>query len=165
MGMETGSAMGRDAQLALCSAGYDALVLHARFRQSLASARSLGSRGLCIAALEAVDGLPAPAFSSRSCRYKGVCPGLEGTQGSTHARVLITSSNGTIALIRLHREGLERRVRIAQAKEAALALAVNKEQTLEVARRLGIGAPRAVTVGTGSEVNEDKKYVYIVDKL
>ena len=71
---------------------------------------------------------------------------------TTGARVLITSSDGTIALIRQHREQLEQRVRIALAKEAALSIAVNKEHTLAIAKQLGVGIPRGVTVGAVSEV-------------
>ena len=67
-------------------------------------------------------------------------------------RVLITSSDGTIALLRKHRERLEQRVRIALARESALSIAVNKEQTLTIAKQLGIGIPRAVTVEEVSEV-------------
>ncbi|MFL5657744.1 MAG: ATP-grasp domain-containing protein [Ktedonobacteraceae bacterium] len=151
-----------DSQLAAGHVSYDALVLNAGLRQSLATVRSLGSRGLRVAALETCDNAPIPAFSSRWCQHKALCTALEGTKDylvhleqvldSTGARVLITSSDGTVALIRQHRERLERRVRVALAKEPALSIAVNKEQTLEIARRLGLGVPRAVTVGSASEV-------------
>jgi len=140
----------------------DALVLDARARQSLVTVRSLGSRGLCIAALDSFDGLPVPSFSSRWCHHKIICQAEEGrvdyltfleqVLDSTGARVLIPSSDGTIALLRHYRERLEHRVRIALAKEPALGIALNKEQTLEIARRLGLGVPRAVTVTAGSEV-------------
>lgn len=143
---------------------YDALVLDARLRQSLATVRSLGSRGLRVAVLETVNGLPAPALSSRWCQKYAICQENEGTKeyltcleqvlDTTGARVLITSSDGTIALIRQHREQLEKRVRIALAKESALSIAVNKEQTLEVARQLGMGVPHALTLGSVSEVGE-----------
>jgi len=77
---------------------------------------------------------------------------LEHVLDTTGARVLITSSDGTIALIRQHREQLEQRVHIALAKEAALSIAVNKEHTLEIAKQLGVGIPRAVTIRAVSEV-------------
>jgi len=151
-----------DSQLAISQGVYDALVLDARLRQSLVTVRSLGSRGLRIAALETLGGLPAPTFSSRWCQHKIVCPADEGTKDyltyleqvldATGARVLITSSDGTIALIRQHREHLEQRVRIALAKEHALNIAVNKEQTLEIAKHLGMGIPRGVTTRAVSEV-------------
>jgi predicted ATP-grasp superfamily ATP-dependent carboligase len=139
---------------------YDALILDARLRQSLVTVRSLGSRGLRPIALETFA--RAPAFSSRWCQHKFICPADEGTAGylsylervldSTGARVLITSSDATVALIRQNRERLERCVSIALAKEPALGIAVNKEQTLEIARRLGLDAPRGVHVRSVTEV-------------
>src|SRR5690349_6993252 len=85
---------------------YDALVLDGRLRQSLVTIRSLGSRGKHVAALETVSNVPA--FSSRWCQRGIVCPAAEGTEAylayleqvldSTGTRVLISSSDGTIAL-------------------------------------------------------------------
>ncbi len=139
---------------------YDALVLDAILRQSLATVRSLGSRGLRVAALGTSDELPT--FSSRWCQQAFVCPAEEGTDEYLHyleqvldhtgARILITSSDASIGLIRRYRERLEQRVHVALAKEPALGIAISKERTLEVARRLGLRVPRAVSVGTMSEV-------------
>lgn len=165
MSLKTDRIINPGPQLAISqrpSVECDALVLDGRLRQSVVTVRSLGSRGLRVAALETCDGLPAPAFSSRWCSEKLVCPAVEGSQAyldyleqmidSTGARVLITSSDGTIALIRQHREQLEQRVSIALAKEPALGIAINKEQTLKFARQLGLGVPRAVTIGSVNEV-------------
>jgi len=150
----------RDSRPATGQVVYDALVLDARLRQSLVTVRSLGSRGLRVAALEAFDGVPA--FSSRWCHQRAIRPADEGTNeyvrsleqvlDSTGARVLIASSDGTIALLRQHREQLEQRVRIALAKEPALGIAINKEQTLGIAKQLGLGVPRAVTIAAMCEV-------------
>src|SRR5260221_9048265 len=139
---------------------YDALVLDAGLRQSLTTLRSLGSRGLRVAALGSSAGLPA--FSSRWCQQALVCPAgvgttdyltyLEQVLDSTGARVLITSSDGTIAFIRRHRARLEQRVRIALAREPALGIAVNKEQTLGIAKQLGVGVPGGVEVKAEGEV-------------
>jgi carbamoylphosphate synthase large subunit len=68
--------------------------------------------------------------------------------------VLIASSDATIALLRAHRGRLEQRVRLALADEPALAIAVDKEQTLEVARCLGFRVPRAVVVREVGDVPE-----------
>lgn len=132
---------------------YDALVLDAMLRQSLVTVRSLGKRGYRVAALESSA---APAFSSRWCRHGFIYSAnerslsyldyLEQALDRTEARVLIPSSDGTIALLREHRKCLEQRTRIALAKEPALAIAVNKEQTLSIAARLGLSVPRSVTV-------------------
>src|SRR5947209_2992901 len=139
----------------------DVLVLDGRLRQSLATVRSLGSRGVRVAALETCA--DAPAFSSRWCRYKFVCPAEEGSKeyfdylmqvlDVTDARVLITSSDGTIELLRRHREELEQRVKLALAREPALGIAIDKEQTLDIAERLGLQVPRGVLVSEVSEVH------------
>lgn len=139
---------------------HDALVLDAILRQSLATVRSLGSRKLRVAALGNADG--RATFSSRWCQQAFVCPAEEGTDEYLHyveqaldrtgARVLITSSDATIALIRRYRERLGRRVRVALADESALSIAISKERTLEIARRLGIHTPRAMRVETESDI-------------
>jgi len=132
---------------------YDALVLDAMLRQSLVTVRSLGKRGYRVAALESGA---APAFSSRWCRHGfsysanehslSYLDYLEQALDRTGARVLIPSSDGTIALLRRHREHLEQRTHIALAKEPALAIAVNKERTLSIAAHLGLHIPHSVTV-------------------
>lgn len=147
-------------QLATRQVMYDALVLDARLGQSLATVRSLGSRGLRVAALGTSAGLPT--FSSRWCQRAFVCPADEGSEAylsyleqlldQNSVGVLITSSDATIALIRQHRERLGQRVRIALAREPALGIAINKERTLEVARRLGLNIPSSVSVRTVSQV-------------
>ncbi len=158
--MESNKVITRDLQLAEGQEVYDALVLDARLRQSLMTVRSLGSRGLRVAALETFAGVPT--FSSRWCQKAFVCPADVGTKDyltyleqvldSTGARVLITSSDGTIAFIRRHREELEQRVRIALAREPALGIAMSKELTLGIAKQLGIRVPNAVKVDTLGEV-------------
>ncbi len=142
---------------------YDALVLDARQRQSLVTVRSLGSRGLRVAALEASSSVPT--FSSRWCQHGFHAPTyeqgpepylayLEQLLDQTGARVLITCSDATIGVIRQHREQLERRAHLALAQEAALHIALNKQRTLEVASQLGIRNPRGVTVKSMDEVEE-----------
>lgn len=144
------------------NAAYDILVLDANSRKSLATVRSLGKRGLRIAALATADALPVPAFSSRWCQKRIICPAAEGTEAylvyleavldSLNIGVLLPSSDGTIALVRQHRDRLERRVRIALASEEALSIAVNKKLTLEIAERLGLGIPRGRSIRDRSEV-------------
>jgi len=131
----------------------DALILDAPLRQSLVAVRSLGRRGLTVIAA----GTPsAPTFSSRWCQRGVVLSAPEGTDAyleslescleQTGARVLISSHDGTIALLREHRERLSARTRLALAGEAALAVAVNKERTLAVAQRLGLHVPREAVI-------------------
>src|SRR6266849_4529795 len=152
----------RSSQLATRNVAYDALVLDGRLRQSLTTVRSLGSHGLRVAVLETADSGEVPTFASRWCQQRFVCPASQGTEAylsyveqlldQIRVGVLITSSDATIALIRRHREHLERRVRIALAKEPALGIAIDKEQMLAIAKQLGVGVPRTVTVGAVSDV-------------
>src|SRR5262249_48131457 len=71
----------------------------------------------------------------------------------TQAKVLITSSDATIALIRRHRQKLEQFTRIALAKEPALSIAVNKNQTLEIAKGLGLLIPKGVHIASSDDVD------------
>jgi Predicted ATP-grasp enzyme len=152
--------MVQDAPSARHEPRYDVLVLDARARQSLVTVRSLGMRGYKVAALETFDGVPA--FSSRWCQQKFVSPTDEGTEeyltylervlDTCGAHVLITASDGTIELLRQYRERLERRVSIALAQEPGLDIAVDKEQTLAIARKLGLLIPRGMSVRDVSEV-------------
>lgn len=146
---------------------FDALVLEANLRQSLVTVRSLGRHGLKVAALETFDRVPA--FSSRWCQKAIVCPTdgsseaflnyLEQMLDRTRVKVLITSSDSTAALLCMHRERLERRVCIALAREPALGIALNKEQTLELAGQLGLGIPRSMNVKTVDEVEAAIRHV------
>lgn len=140
----------------------DALILNASLRQSLVAVRSLGQRGLQVSAAGAHR--DTPALSSRWCRECLVFPPeealeeylatLEAWLARARARVLIASNDATIALLRAHRERLERLVRLALADEPALAIAVDKAQTLKLARCLGLRVPRAVVVREVGDVPE-----------
>jgi predicted ATP-grasp superfamily ATP-dependent carboligase len=134
----------------------DVLVLDARLRQSLVTVRSLGRRGLAVAAVDTQADVPA--FRSRWCRSHSALPAgfsvvcLEQLVDRLGARVLIPCHDGTVALLRQHRARLEQRARIALASEPALGVAVNKDRTLALARRLGIGVPRSVSLTKVGEV-------------
>jgi predicted ATP-grasp superfamily ATP-dependent carboligase len=133
---------------------FDALVLNASLRQSLVTVRSLGRRGFRVAAVGTNS--KTPALSSRWCQDGRVFPPeealdaylamLEGWLARHGARVLIAANDATIALLRRVRARLTTRVRLALADEEALAIAVNKERTLAMARRLGVHVPREVVV-------------------
>lgn len=133
---------------------FDALVLNASLRQALVTVRSLGRRGLRVAAAAHLTSVPA--FSSRWCRHGFLFPPDEATDAYLAALeqcldgcgvgTIIPSHDGTIALLRQHRARLERRARLALADERALAVAVNKEMTLAVAKLLGVRVPREAVV-------------------
>jgi predicted ATP-grasp superfamily ATP-dependent carboligase len=148
---------------------YDALVLDAALRQSLATVRSLGRQGLRLAVAEVATVLEesphVPAFSSRWCHHIYTVPAFKQDSGQFYAhlkrllqsvetRVLMTSSDGTLAVLRRYRKELEHFTRVALAKEDALAVAVDKEQTLAIAARLGIAVPRGTTLSTTDGVGE-----------
>jgi predicted ATP-grasp superfamily ATP-dependent carboligase len=138
---------------------FDALILDASLRQSLVSVRSLGKRGLSVAALDAVDGLPA--FSSRWCRRAFICPAEESAGYTAHLRelldrtpidVLVPSSDRTIAFCGNIATFLNDACESRMSSEAALAVAISKQQTLAIATRLGIRVPPTVPVETVDEV-------------
>ena len=136
----------------------DALVLDARLRQALVTVRSLGRRDLSVGAV--ASSTDAPAFSSRWCRHSFVVQAPQGSDayleslrrvlGETRARVIIPCGDATVDLLRRHREHIG--ARIALANESSLAVAVNKEKTLEVAKTFGIASPRCVVVSRESDV-------------
>jgi len=149
---------------------FDALVLDAKLRQSLVTVRSLGRHNKKIAALEVANALAqsrhVPAFASRWCQRSSVAPSyvrdvepfltyLQQWLDNTGARVLITSSDGTLAVLREHRTRIEQcGTRIALAGEPALSIALNKDQTLEIAEKLGLGIPGGVMLRSVDEVTE-----------
>lgn len=148
-------------QPATSQAAYDALILDAALRQSLVAVRSLGRRGLRVAALGNTIGMQA--CSSRWCQRGFHAPSyeqdfqpylsyLEQVLDHHEVSVLIPSSDDVIALICQHRERIEQRVHLALAREPALEIALNKEQTLDIARGLGLSIPRGVHIRAVNEV-------------
>lgn len=148
---------------------YDALVLDARLRQSLVTVRSLGERGMKVAALEIASLMKqsksVPTFSSRWCQRAYIAPGYEQDTepfltylrqllNNTGARVIIPSSDGTLALLREHRAEFAQQTAIAMADEEPLDIAINKDRTLEIAEQLGLGIPRGVILKAANEVTE-----------
>jgi predicted ATP-grasp superfamily ATP-dependent carboligase len=140
------------------STSLDVLVLDARLRQSLVCVQRLGRSGLTVGAAESAGpGDAVPAFRSRWCRLGAGLPAHDEPDAvqlrallkllqDARPRVLLPSHDGTIELVRRHRAELERHVALALAPEGALAVAVDKDRTLELAERLGVGVPRGVAV-------------------
>lgn len=143
---------------------YDALILDAHLRQSLVTVRSLGRRGMRVAALEVENkAMHLPTFVSRWCHGAFVAPAyervpddyvsyLEALLATANIRVLITSSDGTLGILRQHRERLGRLARLAIASESALDIAVNKDQTLALAKELNVGVPMSIQVSAVEDV-------------
>jgi len=142
--------------------GFDALILDAGTRQSLASARSLGRAGLRVALAECFvecdPALPVLAFQSRYCARSVVLPSFAtDARGFAAAiidfvrayptRVIMPASDGAIAALMPWRGRFAALgCQLALAPNVVLEVANSKARTLEVAHGLGIGGPRTVRV-------------------
>jgi len=151
------AARGNDATT---SGPTDALLTDGHMRQSLAAARALGRSGLKVAVAETTEACDArlrvPAFSSRWASWHTTLPEFRrDPDGYARAlldvvhqhptRLLIPSSDGSIAALRAWRTRFERQgVALALASESALEVANDKQRTLEVAAMLGVHGPRTV---------------------
>lgn len=141
---------------------YDVLVLDALLKQSLAAVRGLGKAGLRVAAGESAahfdTAVPLPAFRSRYCARALVLPDLVTDPSAFVAavlrfardyrpRVILPTGDSTIAVLRGHRAELaELGCVLALASEAALDIANDKDRTLSLAARLGIGQPKSLRI-------------------
>jgi predicted ATP-grasp superfamily ATP-dependent carboligase len=133
----------------------DALALDGDLRQTLVTARSLGRAGLDVGVVEVHP--HAPVFRSRWCSVGAVVSDrasapdafvddVIGLARRYSARVIITSHDGSIEALRARREEVEREARLALAPESSLGLATDKNRTLAIATKLGIGVPRSVEI-------------------
>ena len=148
--------------------GYDILVLDAGYKQSLATARSLGRAGLRVALgecfIEADPSLPVLAFRSRYSAHNVVLPSCAGDGAKFAAavvkfvqehptRVILPTGDGTIAALIPQRERLaELGCVLALAPDSALEIANDKDRTLEVARKLGIEQPKTMRIDSIDEL-------------
>lgn len=147
---------------------FDALVLDAQANQALVTIRSLGKKGLRVAAMGAVGKL-VPAFSSKWCSLALISPAKEGTEGYANyliaflkqnkVGVIYTSSDGTVALLSKYRKKISKYANLALASDAALAIAVNKNNTLAVAKKLGIHIPQSYKVSKVEEIDNTLKHL------
>jgi predicted ATP-grasp superfamily ATP-dependent carboligase len=137
------------------------LVLDSEHRQTLAAVRSLGKRGLHVGA--AGPNVNAASCRSRWCTLKAALPPVEaGTAAYSEAvlrlierhqvGLVIPMYDGSIEAIRPVRQEVEARAHLALASEAALAMAVSKEQTLHLARQLDIPIPEGITISNLADV-------------
>jgi predicted ATP-grasp superfamily ATP-dependent carboligase len=155
----TAPATGRPAQQ---SYSYDILILDAGYKQSLASARSLGRAGLRVAMgecfAECDPALPVLSFQSRysSCNVHlpsyaddpdGFVAAIAEFVREHPTRVILPTGDGTISTLMPHRDRFaELGCTIAMAPNNVLEIALDKDLTLEVARKLGIPQPRTIRI-------------------
>jgi predicted ATP-grasp superfamily ATP-dependent carboligase len=141
---------------------YDVLILDASNKQSLACVRSLGRIGLRVAvgecATECDAAESALSFRSRYARHNLVLPDVAtnadafATEVVSFVRdhqihVVIPTNDGAITAMAPYREQLAALgCTLALASDATLAIANDKDRTLEVAERLGIAYPRSMRI-------------------
>jgi predicted ATP-grasp superfamily ATP-dependent carboligase len=147
---------------ARASGHYDILVLDASYKQTLACVRSLGRAGLRVAlgesATESDPSHPALAFHSRYSARNIVLPSYPaGPVAFADAvlrfvrenptKVVLPNGDGSIAALMPYRDRLaELGCVLALAPDAALEVALDKDRTLEIARKLGIDQPKTMRI-------------------
>lgn len=147
---------------------YDALILDAATKQSLASVRSLGRAGLrvvageCFAECEPTS--PVVGFRSRYSRHNLVLPSYATDADDFGAkvvdfvrehptRVVLPAMDGSISALAPRRAELaELGCRLALPSDAALAVANDKDKTLALAAELGICYPRSEKIDSLDQV-------------
>jgi predicted ATP-grasp superfamily ATP-dependent carboligase len=143
---------------------YDALILDGGSRQSLASTRSLGRAGLRVAVAECFaecdPALPVLSFRSRYCARQVVLPNYATDQAAyadavvdfvtgNPTSMMLPTADGSIAALAPRRDELAKLgCTLALAPPDVLAITNDKDQTLSVARELGIAYPASMTVSS-----------------
>jgi predicted ATP-grasp superfamily ATP-dependent carboligase len=141
-----------------------ALVLNGNSRAALVAVRSLGRAGRQVGVLATLSDSPSVGAASRYARFRGVLPDLIADEGEyvktlldvldAHpAEVVLAVGDDTIDTLRRWRPEFASRTRLALASEPALATAVDKEATLELARSLGLATPHGLAVSREDQVD------------
>jgi predicted ATP-grasp superfamily ATP-dependent carboligase len=164
------AARGSDGSPDAEAAGFDVLVLDAATKQSLACVRSLGRAGLrvamaeCFAECDPTLPEPAVAFKSRYSARNVVLPSFaddpDAFAGAVvdfvrryPTRVLIAAMDGSIAAMTPRRAELAALgCVLALPGDDVLAVANDKDRTLELARGLGIAYPRTLRIDTADQI-------------
>jgi len=149
-------------------ASYDVLVLDARCKQSLASARSLGRAGLRVALGECLTECSAPhpvlAFHSRYSARNVVLPDITGGGAEFGAAVvefvrenptrvvLPTCDEAVVAMMPQRGQLAELGCVLALAPDPVLEVTLDKDRTLAVARSLGIEYPKTMRIDSTDEL-------------
>ena len=134
------------------AAAVDVLVTGVEERQGLAVVRSLGRRGLRVAACASSD--DAIGFCSR---YATVCATYPSPDAGTRdfaqqiaavakehsAAVIMPSVESTVIALDAHRELFDQRVALAMPGSAVLEMALDKRRTYQACERLDIPVPRS----------------------
>ena len=132
-----------------------ALVADASQRQGLVAIRELGKANVSVGSID--SDRHAPGLASRWCAERAVVPDFVSDQDAyvdallrfcaDHApSSLILAHDGSIEAVRKRRTEVERAVGLTLAPERALAVAIDKTQTLAFAETIGLRAPRGAFV-------------------
>ena len=167
--LPTGGTARQDPARSTDNAGYDILILDAEHKQSLAAARSLGRAGLRVALGESLAQYrshpPLPAFCSRYCARCLVLPSYADDPAAyaaavvefvrTHPTpVVLPAGDATCVSLMPYRQQLaELGSVLALPPDPALAIALDKDHTIEIARELGIACPRSVLIDSVEELS------------
>ncbi len=139
----------------------DALVLDLESRAGLAVARTLGRRGYSVT-IAATDGR-ASGFTTRHARRRVVLPDpredfdlsaeeLIAELAAHPVDAVIPSIDASVEVLHRHRAAIGRLTAPAISSPEALEIALSKERTLDVARSLGIPAPRSLAATSPDEI-------------
>ena len=142
----------------------DVLLLDGETRQTLTSTRALGRSGLKVGVAGAQRD-EAPAMHSRWCNTSVLLPPLDTSPrdyadallrflDENPTSVVVPAYDGSIEVLRERRNEIEQRTAVALAAEGALAVAIDKEKTLALARHLDIRTPRAALVATDLDLEQ-----------
>ncbi len=148
---------------------YDVLILDAEHKQSLAAARSLGRAGLRVALGESLAQYrahpPLPAFRSRYCARSVVLPSyaedpdayaaavVDFVSAHPTAVILPAEDASCVSLMPYRRQLAELGSVLALPPDPALAIALDKDRTLEIAREVGIACPESVRIQSSADLS------------
>jgi predicted ATP-grasp superfamily ATP-dependent carboligase len=142
----------------------DVLLLDAQYRQVLACLRDYAGAGLRVGAVACEsEAWWAPAMRSRWCAVHASVPDFSADADAYlmavtnlvkewQPRLVVPAHDGSIEALRTGRTELEHHTTLALAGEAAMAIAVSKARTLELAAGLGLRAPRSIALREHDDV-------------
>lgn len=141
-----------------------AMVLDVQLRAALVAVRSLGRAGRPVGVVAPRLPSTAAGLASRYPQMRAVVThhvqdeqayvsSLTDLLDRHPTDVLVPAHDGTVDVLRRHRDRLGSRTTLALAAEPALGTAIDKRATMEIARRLGIPVPRGITVTDAEELD------------
>lgn len=142
----------------------EVLVTGADQRQGLAVIRSLGRRGISVVAAAPTE--KAIGFSSRYATQRWVYPSPSEKPASFVAsirdgierygvRLVMPVVESTLVALNERREEIETHAPLAAASKEAVDLSLDKQQQVQLARRIGIPTPKTMLPGSVEEAESE----------